>query len=212
MSKRNVEKGSRTRRRLLDAAAAELARAGPNGTSLTAVAARAGMKGGSVYFHFESREVLFLAVLEEGLRESVERLDQALAACEAPAERLRAAIRAHTDLLADLSDYATVALTMADEFDHDSARDFRMLRSHYAALWVSVVNDAVEVNVLPTVDSAELTAELILGALNAVRHRAVASRDAVVQSLEQLLGLRPPAVSAAKTRRRVRQPTVGANS
>src|ERR1700742_3453915 len=71
-------KGDRTRRRLLDAAAAEVARHGRAGASLTAIAAAAGLKLGSIYFHFGSRDQLIDAMLEEGVRESLARLDRAM--------------------------------------------------------------------------------------------------------------------------------------
>jgi AcrR family transcriptional regulator len=72
-------KGNRTRQRLLDAAAAEVARHGRAGASLSAIAAAAGLKPGSIYFHFGSRGELIDAMLEEGVRESLARLDQAMA-------------------------------------------------------------------------------------------------------------------------------------
>lgn len=73
-------KGDRTRRRLLDAAAAEIARRGPGGTSLATVAQRADLKAGSVYFHLSSRDALIERVLEEGVREPLRILDETVAA------------------------------------------------------------------------------------------------------------------------------------
>src|SRR5258708_39564890 len=73
-------KGDRTRKRLLDAAATEVARHGVAGTSINAIAAAAGLQTGSVYFHFESKDQLVEAMLEEGLSASLAFLDKALAA------------------------------------------------------------------------------------------------------------------------------------
>ena len=64
-------KGGRTRKRLLDATAAEVARCGVAGTSINAIAAAAGLKTGSIYFHFESKDRLVEAMLEEGLLASL---------------------------------------------------------------------------------------------------------------------------------------------
>ena len=70
-------KGGRTRKRLLDAAAAEVARCGVAGTSINAIAAAAGLKTGSIYFHFESKDRLVEAMLEQGLLASLAYLDAA---------------------------------------------------------------------------------------------------------------------------------------
>jgi TetR/AcrR family transcriptional regulator, cholesterol catabolism regulator len=64
-------KGDRTRRRLLDAAAAKLAQVGPAGVSLAGIAATAGLKTGSIYFHFASKDELIATVLAEGLRQTL---------------------------------------------------------------------------------------------------------------------------------------------
>jgi AcrR family transcriptional regulator len=93
-----ASKGDRTRKRLLDAAATEVARHGVAGTSINAIAAAAGLKTGNVYFHFESKDQLVEAMLEEGLSASLAFLDKALAAVPENADaatRLSAAIRAH---------------------------------------------------------------------------------------------------------------------
>src|SRR5258708_37335125 len=106
-------KGDRTRKRLLDAAAAEVARCGVAGTSINAIAAAAGLKTGSVYFHFESKDQLVEAMLEEGLLASLAYLDGALAAVPDQADaakRLGAAIRAHATPVHELSNYTVAVL------------------------------------------------------------------------------------------------------
>src|SRR5258706_15482663 len=105
-------KGDRTRKGLLDAAAAEVARHGVAGTSINSIAAAAGIKTGSVYFHFESKDRLVEAMLEEGLLASLDFLDKALEAVPENADAstgLGAAIPAHATAVHELSDY-TVAV------------------------------------------------------------------------------------------------------
>jgi len=168
-------KGDRTRRRLLDAAAAEVARHGRAGASLTAIAAAAGLKPGSIYFHFGSRDQLIDAMLEEGVRESLARLDQALAAVNPahsqaqpadPRARLRAAIRAHLDALADLRDYAAVVLAPALARDEPPGAAFRALRGAYLRQWSALVADAQAAGVLAAGVPARTVRDLLIGALN----------------------------------------------
>jgi AcrR family transcriptional regulator len=165
-------KGNRTRRRLLDAAAAEVARHGRAGASLSAIAVAAGLKPGSIYFHFGSREQLIDAMLEEGVRESLARLDQATAEVTHPAQagdaraRLRAAIRAHLDALHDLRDYAAVVLAPALALDGPPGSEFRALRGAYLRQWSGLVEGAQRAGVLAGQAPARTVRDLLLGALN----------------------------------------------
>jgi len=74
-----------TRARLLRAAGTEFARRGYHGTSLDDVAARAGLSKGALYHHFESKEDLFLTLLEERLEERLREVAGALDAGDAAA-------------------------------------------------------------------------------------------------------------------------------
>jgi AcrR family transcriptional regulator len=165
-------KGDRTRRRLLDAAAAEVARHGRAGASLGAIASAAGLKPGSIYFHFGSREQLIDAMLEEGVRESLARLDRAMTEVPQgarpgdPRARLRAAIRAHLDALHDLRDYAAVVLAPALALDGPPGAAFRELRRVYLQQWSRLVEDAQGTGVLAAGVPPPIVRDLILGALN----------------------------------------------
>lgn len=165
-------KGDRTRQRLLDAAAAEVTRPGRAGASLTAIAAAAGLKPGSIYFHFGSRDQLIDAMLQEGVRESLARLDRATAEVAGddrpgdPRARLRAAIRAHLAALHDLRDYAAVVLAPALALDGPPGADFRALRRAYLRPWSGLVEQAQRAGVLAAGVPPPVVRDLLLGALN----------------------------------------------
>jgi TetR/AcrR family transcriptional regulator, cholesterol catabolism regulator len=183
-------KGDRTRKRLLDATAAEVARCGVAGTSINAIAASAGLKTGSVYFHFESKDQLVQAMLEEGLLASLAFLDSALDAVPrdaGAATRLGAAIRAHATAVHELSNY-TVAV-LGPSFPNDSAGAVaRKLRRTYVSRWTQLVNDAQSAGVLTPEPDPRLLRDLILGALNAVSLAGQPS-DNVADALQALLRL-----------------------
>lgn len=61
----NRERSTRTRARLLRAAAEVFDREGFAGSSLTAVCARADVSKGALYCHFRSKEALGVAIIEE---------------------------------------------------------------------------------------------------------------------------------------------------
>ena len=182
-------KGGRTRKRLLDATAAEVARCGVAGTSINAIAAAAGLKTGSIYFHFESKDRLVEAMLEEGLLASLAYLDAALAAVPDQAgavARLGAAIRAHATAVHELSNY-TVAV-LAPSFPSDSAgAAARKLRRSYVSRWTELVRNAQSAGVLAPQPDARLLRDLIFGALNAVGLAGRPSDD-TADALQALLG------------------------
>jgi AcrR family transcriptional regulator len=187
-----ASKGHRTRKRLLDAAATEVARHGVAGTSINAIAAAAGLKTGSVYFHFESKDQLVEAMLEEGLSASLAFLDKALAAVPENADaatRLSAAIRAHATAVHELSNY-TVAVLGAS-FPRDAAGAVaRKLRRSYVSRWTQLVTEAQGTGVLAGEPDPRLLRDLILGALNAVSLAGQPSDD-IAAALQALLGLVP---------------------
>jgi len=63
---RKEEQGLRSRRRILDAAAGLMAEGSYAGTSISAICTRSGLPPTSIYWHFESKEGLLAAVIEEG--------------------------------------------------------------------------------------------------------------------------------------------------
>src|SRR5215471_873033 len=65
---RREELGVESRRKIVEAAGALMAGRGFAGTSIAAVSQRSGLPSGSIYWHFESKEALLGAVMEDGAR------------------------------------------------------------------------------------------------------------------------------------------------
>ena len=65
MARLTQQAKSENRQRLLDAAAAEFARRGLEEANINEISLAAGFAKGTVYNHFDSKEALFLAVVEE---------------------------------------------------------------------------------------------------------------------------------------------------
>ncbi|MEW5420889.1 TetR/AcrR family transcriptional regulator [Amorphus sp. 3PC139-8] len=182
-------KGERTRKRILDATAAEVARCSVEGTSINSIAAAARLKTGSLYFHFESKDKLVEAMFEAGLSASLDRLDAALADCPAdadPAVRLYAALRAHIGAVRDMRDY-TIAV-LGPSFPKDAAgANARRLRRDYVARWTELVDAAQREDMLAREPDPELLRDAILGALNAVG-LSERSPETVFEALKALIG------------------------
>jgi len=100
------ELGVESRRKIVEAAAALMAERGFAGTSIAAVSQCSGLPSGSIYWHFESKEALLGAVVEEGARRWFETLPRIESLPADPAERTAAlfdaadaALEAHPEFL-----------------------------------------------------------------------------------------------------------------
>src|ERR1700730_13654130 len=80
------------RAQLLDAAARLFRERGYHATSMRDIAKAVGMLSGSIYYHFDSKEEMLLAVYEEGERRVAEAVDAAVAGETDPGQRLGGAV------------------------------------------------------------------------------------------------------------------------
>ncbi len=101
------------RRRILDVAAALFLERGYSGTSLREIAAAVGMKAGSLYYHFASKEEVLLAILVRGIDVMVEAFESAHAATAQRDGRTRLAahVRAHLGALFEHGPYTAAHVT-----------------------------------------------------------------------------------------------------
>lgn len=103
------------RQHLLDAAAGLICQRGYHATSMRDIGRATGMLPGSIYYHFESKEELLVAIYAEGVRRIAERVDGAVAPARDPMKRLEAACVAHLEMLLTDSDYAQVVVRVLPE-------------------------------------------------------------------------------------------------
>jgi TetR/AcrR family transcriptional regulator, cholesterol catabolism regulator len=187
-----VRKGERTRRRILDAAAALYARHGIAAVSMNDVAAEVGMQAGSIYFHFPSKATLAAEVLDRGLAEGLafvrSAVDEHDAAGGAPVRRLAVAIIAHLAALRQVSDYASViAQAVAARGIGDGAAAPELER-RYARYWLDLLRDQQRSGGLsPDVD-LRIVRELLFGAMNSPALRDRDPRE-VARTLVTLIGV-----------------------
>ncbi len=150
------------RAQLLDSAAGHFRVRGYAAASMRDIAATAGIQAGSMYYHFDSKEDLLVAVHEQGIRRIVAEVETAAAGEVAPWRRLQAAMTAHLRGLLDGGDYAQVVIR---ELPHEPGpvRDKLIrLRDHYETLFRGLV-DALP---LPVGKSRQYLRLMILGAMN----------------------------------------------
>lgn len=81
------------RRTILDSAAAEFSRSGFTAAKVDLIAFKAGISVGALYKYFGNKENCFLAVLDDGVRELEERLNQVMSTQPEPWARIEAIVR-----------------------------------------------------------------------------------------------------------------------
>lgn len=161
-----LDDGNR-RGELLRSAARLFRRKGFDGTSTRDIAAAAGMQSGSPFYHFESKQALLYAVMEEGMRSAIERQAKALeraAAADAVA-RLRTLVRNHFDiLLGPGSDFIPVMLYEARSITPRQRARLAELQGEYELPWNPVLEALHAAGRLK--GEVKLARLLMFGALN----------------------------------------------
>jgi AcrR family transcriptional regulator len=151
---------------VLDAAAALFRKRGFHACSMRDIAKQVGMLPGSLYYHFPSKESLLVATYAEGVRRIGEAVDFAVEQSADPEQRLRAACRAHLQILLDASDYAQVVIRVQPEDVPAVGQDLIGLRDRYEDRF----RDLIDALTLPLDLDRDHMRRMLLGALNWARH------------------------------------------
>lgn len=156
------------RRQILDAAAA-LLRQGYDATTTREIAARVGIKAGSIYHHYASKEAIVSAVVNEGVRVVHEAVTGALAALgpsASPRERTQAAIKAHLLSSLEHSAYTSASIRAFAFLPAAVQEDCRVERRRYEEIWRGLVAEAAAAGLLAPGVSQDAVRLLLLGAVN----------------------------------------------
>lgn len=156
------------RRQILDAAAA-LLRQGYDATTTREIAARVGIKAGSIYHHYPSKEAIVSAVVNEGVRVVHEAVTGALAALgpsASPRERMQAAIKAHLLSSLEHSAYTSASIRAFAFLPAAVQEDCRVERRRYEEIWRGLVAEAAAARLLAPGVSQDAVRLLLLGAVN----------------------------------------------
>jgi AcrR family transcriptional regulator len=125
---RREELGVESRRKIVAAAAALMAERGFAGTSIAAVSRRSGLPSGSIYWHFESKEALLGAVVEEGARRWFDALPGSESLPRDPAERATALLEAVVTSLEQHPEFLRLLLLIALERRDVDATSLAVIR------------------------------------------------------------------------------------
>lgn len=167
MSTQSTERKEAKRERILDAAVLEIARHGYYGTTVSAIARRAGVADGTIYLYFEGKEELLVSIFERAMRRFNEQARRIVEEGEAAAEeKLRRIVDLHLTLLGEDRDLAVIFQV---EFRHTLHILERLSRSHmrdYLALIARVVEQGQRQGEFRGDLDALFTAKVVFGVVD----------------------------------------------
>jgi AcrR family transcriptional regulator len=158
------------RERILDAAARLFREHGYAAVSLRAIAAEAGMQGGSVYYHFSGKEEIVAAVLDLGIQRVHQAVEAALGDLPPNAgvvQTVHAAIEAHLEALLTHSDHTSANVRIFGQVPSRVREGNKAVRRAYEKLWVELLDRAANEGVLRPGLDRRLARRALIGALNA---------------------------------------------
>ena len=115
---KSASKSTRTRQRVLAAAARVFREQGYAAASLRQIADAADMQAGSLYYHFDSKDELAEAVMDRGVTEALKRAKESVALLPADADAIdaiQAAFTGHLTYLLEEADFAVATLRMMQQ-------------------------------------------------------------------------------------------------
>lgn len=138
---------------------------GFDATTVRDIAKAVGMRSGSPFYHFETKQDILLAVVEEGLAAGLEATEGVLAERLPPREKFHALVRSHLEILLDEgNDFIPVLLYDWRSLTRENRAKIVALKDRYDAVWQQVVRELKRAGLLHT--DSPLARLLVLGAIN----------------------------------------------
>lgn len=157
------------RQQLMDATAMLLRLKGYEATTTRAIAEQVGIKGGSIYYHFPSKDAIVKEVVNKGVQvvyDAVVRAVGDLPKSASPAQRLQVAIKAHLLSSLENSDYTSASIRAFAFLPAEIRKACRAERARYEALWAGLVDELYEAGLIDPAIAKDSARLLILGAVN----------------------------------------------
>lgn len=162
-------KADTTRSEILMAAAELFAEKGYSECNLRELAERVGMKAGSFYYHFKSKE----EILDELLVASIELVSEAVTQAIAKAgpgapvrDRLIAAMRAHITAFLSREGQSTVLMRIWENIPPALKHRNREKRREYARIWVGLIDEGMREGLIRTDMDRRVVVPFVIGTMS----------------------------------------------
>lgn len=138
---------------------------GFDGTTVRDIADAVGMRSGSPFYHFKSKQEILAAVMEEGLVAGLAATESIVAGTLPPREKFRALVRSHLEtVLGEGHDFIPVLLYEWRALSPDLQAKIIDLKDRYDQLWQQVVEELKAAALIRS--DSKLARLLLLGAVN----------------------------------------------
>lgn len=160
---------SATRERVLLEAARLFRHHGYSATTLREVADAAGIKAGSIYYHFASKEEILGEVLDKGIQVVIEAVRQRVDALPKDAswrDRIAAGIEGHLWGLLHHGDFTSANIRIYGQIPTTAKSRHKVIRREYADYWDRLLEAALAGRELRADTSTTVVRLFLIGALN----------------------------------------------
>jgi AcrR family transcriptional regulator len=138
---------------------------GFDGTTIRDIADAVGMRSGSPFYHFKSKQEILAAVMEEGLVAGLEATEKIMSTTQAPREKFRALVRSHLEtVLAEGHDFIPVLLYEWRSLSQDLQAHIIELKDRYDQQWQHMLTQLKQAKLIR--DDGKVVRLLLLGAIN----------------------------------------------
>jgi AcrR family transcriptional regulator len=162
-------KAAKTRAEILTAAARVLRDNGYKATTLRKIADDAGLKAGSVYYHFNSKDAIVDEVLNAGLKDLLSGVEAAVRQFDSPYDhhaRIATAIWTHLDFLFKASEFTSANIRSYGMLPNHFRERHRVIRHEYGKLWDRILREARDDGAIRSDIKIVPLRQVMLGALN----------------------------------------------
>ena len=154
---RDADRTAQRREEILSAATRLFARHGFPRTDVQLVADELGLGKGTIYRYFPSKRDLFLAAVDRGMRRLTDRIDQAVAACPEPLERMRVGIRTYLAFFFENPDLVELFIQERAEFRDRETPTYFLHRERNVKRWRDEMQAMIEAGRIRSVPVDRIT-------------------------------------------------------
>jgi AcrR family transcriptional regulator len=168
LSAEAASKSEKSREQILLSAAKLFRQQGYAATTLRQIAAKAGIKAGSIYYYFDSKEAILDEVLDQGIKRIFDTVKRRLkeAGEVSHRRRIEIAIEAHLVTLLEASDFTSANIRIYGQLPERLKKAHRPIRRAYAKYWDRLFLDARRAGEIRSDIEIVPLRIFVLGALN----------------------------------------------
>lgn len=168
-ARRSTRKAETTRNEILMAAADLFAEKGYSECNLRELAERVGMKAGSFYYHFRSKEEILDELLLASIALVTEEVRKAIAGAgpDAPLrDRIAAAMRAHVRTFLSREEGTSAFMRVWEHMPPAMKWRKRESRREYAAIWYELVEDGIREGLIRDDIAPDVLVPYLIGSMS----------------------------------------------